>query len=209
MLHVTTALWAPNLHSAPFSTSYDESWVEKLYRGFRRNLTEPFRFVAFVDTERQFKEPAIEQEILVTQDPDYGAQIECFRLNEPMIFCQLDSIIVGNCDLFAEYCLTSEKIALNRDPYVPARTVTGVALVPAGHRHVYDSWTGATDLTHMRRQNTACIEDIWPKRRLVLSYKAQVQQVGGIDPDTRIVYTHGRPKPPDMTHIPWARKNWV
>jgi hypothetical protein len=57
MLHVVTLLWDANLHSQVFSRDYDESWVEKLYRGFARNLSEPFRFVVFTDRERTFRAP--------------------------------------------------------------------------------------------------------------------------------------------------------
>ncbi len=36
MLTVATLFWQPNVASRDFSRCYDESWVEKLYRGFRR-----------------------------------------------------------------------------------------------------------------------------------------------------------------------------
>jgi hypothetical protein len=42
MLHIATALWTRNRHSGRFCPGYDETWVERLYRGFRRNLTVPF-----------------------------------------------------------------------------------------------------------------------------------------------------------------------
>jgi len=210
MLHVATMLWAPNIHSHPFSV-YDETWVEKLYRGFQRNLSVPFRFVVFVDTLRDFMEPAIHQKLMVTPDPDYGAQSQIYALNEPTLFAQLDTIIVGNCDLFANYCLNATEIALSRDPYVPTRVVNGVALIPAGHRYVWDEWKGETDLTTVRRlKSTVCIEDVWPNKKYVLSYKAQVEKVNGgrLDPDTRVIYYHGRPKQIDLSHLPWVRDNW-
>ena len=210
MLHVATMLWKPNQHSHPFSV-YDEIWVEKLYRGVKRNLTVPFRFVSFVDELRDFAETEIRQQLMVTPDPDYGAQAEVDRLDEPTIFLQLDTIVVGNCDLFAEYCLTQKDIALSRDPYVPTRTVNGVALIPEGHRRVWDEWKGETDLTHMRRQKTVCIEDIWPAQPLVLSYKAQIEKVNGgrLHPNTRLCYFHGRPKQSALSHLPWVQRNWA
>jgi len=209
VLHVATMLWAPNQHSHPFSV-YDETWVEKLYRGVKRNVTVPFRFVCFVDAPRDFSEVAIHQELMVTPDPDYGAQAEVYRLGEPTIFLQLDTIVVGNCNIFAEYCLMQRDIALSRDPYVPTRTVNGVALIPEGHRHVWDEWKGETDLTWMRRQKTVCIEDIWPEKPLVLSYKAQIEKVNGgrLHPNTRLVYFHGRPKQSALGHLPWIKENW-
>ena len=44
MLTVVAPLWDANEKSLSFSRCYDESWVEKLYAGFCRHLTRPFRF---------------------------------------------------------------------------------------------------------------------------------------------------------------------
>lgn len=52
VITVATLLWDANRHSQPFSSIYDEHWVERLYRGVARNLTQPFRFVCYVDRER-------------------------------------------------------------------------------------------------------------------------------------------------------------
>jgi hypothetical protein len=45
LLRVVTCLWQPNQHSLPGSLCYTDEWVDKLYRGFRRNLNEPMILV--------------------------------------------------------------------------------------------------------------------------------------------------------------------
>lgn len=191
MLKVCSCLWKANQQSHPFSHCYDESWVEKLYRGFSRNLTRPFKFVCFTDRKRTFDEP-IEQEQLQSKPPNYGCFIEPYRLNEPMVLVGLDTVITGNIDHMADYCADEEnKLALPRDPYFPEKVCTGVALVPAGNRDVFDAWTGQNDMAWMRiRAEIAYLDDVFPGQ--VVSFKCHVREHGV--GDARIVYFHGEPK---------------
>lgn len=204
MLHVATMLWDANKNSQSFSRCYDETWVEKLYRGFRRNLTRDFRFVVFVDRQRTFSD-GIEQEKLQTKEPGYGCCIEPFRLNVPMIIVGLDTIVVRNIDHFADYCTSAEKVGLPRDPYKLNRSINGVALVPAGHRRIFDEWRGENDMEWLRKQPTAFIDDLFPGQ--VLSLKAHDVRRKGLQ-DARIVYFHGTPKADQLGHLDWVRQHW-
>jgi hypothetical protein len=204
-LIVATCLWKANDKSQSFSRGYDEEWVEKLYRGFRRNLTVAFEFVVFVDLFRRFSEPAIRQTNLTTENPDYGCFIEPYRLDLPMILVGLDTIIVRNIDHMAEYCLTGEKVALPRDPYKPERSINGVALVPAGQRYIFDQWRGENDMEWLRKFPWQPIDDLWPGE--VLSLKFHDVRRKGLQ-DARIVYFHGNPKPNEMLANDWVRENW-
>ena len=123
MITVACCLWDANEHSLSFSRGYSEADVDKLYRGFERNLTVPWRMVCFTEKPRAFEEN-IWQERLSAGEPDYSAMIEPFKLNEPMILCGLDTIIVGNCDDLARYCLKRDTLTLPRDPFVPETTST-------------------------------------------------------------------------------------
>lgn len=189
MLIVATMLWEPNEHSFEFSRMYDESWVEKLYRGFKRHLTVPFEFICFTDKERSFNEP-IKQE-LIEGELNYGAYIEPFKMNEPMILVGLDTVIVGNIDHLAKYCEEASKLAVPRDPFFPETVCNGVALIPGGHGWVYEGHEGQNDMDYIRSLNVAVIDDLWPGH--VLSWKGHVRDYG-LD-DCRICYFHGEEKP--------------
>lgn len=205
MITIATLLWDANAHSQKFSSMYDESWVEKLLRGFARNLNQPFRFICYTDRPRVFKEH-VEQRQLAARTPDYGQCVQPYELGEPMILVGLDTIVTGNVDALADYALAGRgPIALPRDPYNAGRVCNGVALVPAGHADVWTTWrNGVNDMVHMRLQDHVVLDDLFPGQ--VQSYKGAVRDKGlG---DTRIVYFHGREKPHEIQRS-WVREHWL
>jgi hypothetical protein len=205
MLNVATCLWKPNETSLEFSRCYDESWVEKLYRGVARNLTVPFRFVLFTDEPRCLG-PSISQELLESRPISYGSFTEPYKLGQPMILMGLDTVITGNIDHLAHYCMTGDVIALPRDPYMPSRACNGVALVPKGNRDVWERWRGENDMEWMRQQPHLFIDDLFPQS--VVSFKGSVRERGLRD--ARIVYFHGHEKPHELAgaHTQWVREHW-
>lgn len=204
MLHVVTALWDANEASLEFSRCYDEVWVTRLAAGFRRHLTLPYRFVCFVDRLRDLGSHVV-QEMLSTDRPSYGNLIETFRLGEPMILVGLDTVVTGDVGHLADYCLTASEIALPCNPKKPEVSCNGVALVPAGKRAWFDDWRGENDMDWMEAREHVLIDDLFPGQ--VLSAKVQVKRDGlG---DARLVYFHGRPKPPEMIDVPWVRRHWL
>lgn len=203
-LTVASCLWDANAGSEPFSRCYDESWALKLFGAFCRNLTVPNRAVLFTDRERNLPD-WIEQDQLLVDPPGYGSMIEPFRLGEPMILVGLDTVIVGNIDHMARYCLDADRIALPRDPYQPARSINGVALVPKGFGHVAARWNGENDMEWLRRFDTAFVDDLWPGQLLSLKFH-KVRDLGL--QDARIVYMHGRPKQDELGYLDWVREHW-
>lgn len=202
MLTVATCLWDANEASQQFSRSYDETWVERLYRGFARNLTLPFAFVCFVDRLRLFKEPIAQQTFRDGRRPDYGSMIEPFVLGEPSIIVGLDTVVVANIDHLAEHCMKGDRIALP-NPYGKL-ACNGVVLCPAGQERIFTEWRGENDMDWLRAQPHNTIDAMWPGE--VASYKAHVRGKGlG---KARIVYFHGMPKPSDLPAEPWVRQHW-
>lgn len=205
MITIATLLWDANEHSLPFSRHYAESDVEKLYRGFARHLSLPFRFVCFTERLRAFAEP-IEQERLSAAAPDYGACIEPYRLNEPMILAGLDTIVVGDCDHLAAYAIGGNKLAVPRDPFFPEKVCNGVALVPQGMAHLWrDKPAGKNDMDWIREQDVTVLDDLFPGQ--VVSYKGDIAK-NGLSDETRIVYFHGRAKPHELPHVGWIARHW-
>lgn len=188
---------------------YDESWVEKLYRGFKRHLTMPFEFICFTDRNREFSEPILQEPL--AGPINYGAFMEPYRLNRPMILVGLDTVVTGNIDHLAEYCLEGGKLAVPRDPFFPQTVCNGVALVPGGNAWIYEKWLEdrdgfkaySKDMDFIRSLDVAVIDDLFPGE--VVSYKGHVKDYGlG---DTRIVYFHGEQKPHELD-LEWVEREW-
>lgn len=208
-LNVACCLWEPNSKSQSFSLCYDESWVEKLYRAFRRQLTKPFRFVCFTDRARSFC-AGIEQERLATRVPHYGCLIEPFRLNEPTIICGLDTVLVRNVDHFAAYCLSADRPALPGHPTNKPKFgfINPVVFVPAGFRWLYDEWRGENDMDFLKRRDFNDTGELWPGQ--LLSLKLHNVVLGSMPPpDARIIYFHGRSKPHELGNCGWIKDHWI
>lgn len=208
MITVAACLWSPNEHSSSFSRCYDESWADKLYRGFARNLTVPWRMVVFTDRERAFQEP-IEQMRLEMTKPHYGAMIEPYKLDCPMIVVGLDTIVVGNCDALAAYCMSASRPAVPKDPFFPAspwKLTNAVVLAPAGCKAMlYDGYAGQNDMDWINTRDVAVMDDLFPGQ--AVSYKGRVQYVG-LEDETRVVFFHGAVKPHELPHVGWVARHW-
>jgi hypothetical protein len=203
VITIATLLWQTNRHSKSFSSIYTEEWVEKLYRGFARNLTQPFKFVCYVDRPREFAEP-IDQRLLVSKEPSYADCIQPYEMGVPMILCGLDTIVCGNIDHLAASCLTRTDLGLPRDPYRPSQACNGVALVPAGMERIAHDHRGENDMEWVRGFDHSFLDDEWPGQ--IQSFKGAVKKAGlG---DTRLCYFHGEEKPHQLLHLPWIREHW-
>lgn len=202
MLTVATLWWDANPASKSFSRIYDASWVEKLYRGFGRNLTRPFRFVCYTEKPRTFREP-IDCIPTLPAQPTYSDCIAPYEIEGPMILVGLDTIVTGSIDHLADHCEAADKIALPRDPYKPSRACNGVALIPPGWTRIASDPRAADDMTHVRQYPHDMIDDLFPGQ--VQSFKGAVR-ANGLG-DTRIVYFHGEEKPHQLD-LPWIREHW-
>lgn len=204
MISIVTLLWQGKAKVQPFSRMYDEAWVTRLFDGFARNLTVPFEKVLFTDRPRDLA-PDIKQIVQPDLgDGGYGDCIRAYGLGRPMILAGLDTVVTGNCDDLARYCLEARIQALPRDPYRPHIACNGVALVPAGLSAIATKHRGENDMEWVRRFPHAFIDDLFPG--LVQSFKGTVKKAGlG---DSRIVYFHGREKPHELPGISWIAEHW-
>lgn len=203
---ICTLLWDANDKSFSFSRCYSEEWVEKLYRGFQRNLTVPFRFVVFTDRNRQFSEPVIQEPIWAEGEIGYDVCTQPYRLDVPMILVGLDTVVVGNCDHLAHYCMTGDKVAVPRDPFAPHQACNGVALVPGGKKaEFFDDHNGENDMEWIRMNDHVFIDDLFPKS--CVSFKGHVAHFG-VEDETAIVFFHGREKPHELSRLGWVREHW-
>lgn len=208
MITIACAFWDANQFSKQFSRHYTEADVCALYRGFKRHLTVPFRFVCWSEKDRDYAEP-IEQRRLRDVKPFYGSITQCYELNEPTIMVGLDTVIVGNCDAIADYCLNADKPAVPMDPFYPDTVCNGVTLVPAGHDWLWREYPGQNDMDWIRDSwkagRIAALDAALPGQ--IVSFKRHVEREG-LNEAMRIVYFHGEKKPHELPHIGWIARHW-
>tara|TARA_R110000868_G_scaffold18728_5_gene81797 strand:- start:1708 stop:2421 length:714 start_codon:yes stop_codon:yes gene_type:complete len=209
VINITCALWTANKLSKQFSRHYTEADVCALYRGFKAHLNVPFRFICWSERERDYAEPGIEQRRLRDERPSYGSLTQCYELNEPTIMVGLDTVIVGNLDHIAAYCLGASKPAVPMDPFKPTTVCNGVTLVPGGNDWLWTEYQGQNDMDWIRDNWKAgrivAFDDIFSKQ--IVSYKAEIR-AEGLGEDTRIVYFHGEHKMHELPHVGWIAKHW-
>jgi hypothetical protein len=121
----------------------------------------------------------------------------------------LDTIVVGNCDNLAAYCIGGDKPAAPMDPYQTWTVCNGVVLVPGGCDWMWRHWPGNNDMDHIRdlyaQKKLVPIDGLFPNQ--VVSYKGRVIE-HGLDPETRLVYFHGILKPHELPHVGWIHRHW-
>jgi hypothetical protein len=208
VINIACALWDANPLSKQYSRHYTEADVCALYRGIKRHLTMPFRFICWSEKDRTYAEP-IEQRRLVDEKPRYGSLTQCYELNEPTLFMGLDTIIVGSLDALASYCLEANKPAVPMDPFYPDTVCNGVTLVPAGNDWLWTEYPGQNDMDWIRDSwkagRLAVIDAIFPGA--VVSYKRHVEKQG-LKPEMAICYFHGEKKPHELPHVGWISREW-
>lgn len=212
MITIAACLWDANEFSDPFSVCFDESWADKLYRGFKRHLSKPFRFVIYVDRERTFGEPEIEQRLLREPWHCGNCLVQPLESNEPIITMGLDTMITGNCDPFVEYAMTGDRIAVPLDPYFPETVCTGMVICPGGMgRDFVKSWDGPADVCDMnlfrqRQDELGILDTMFPG--MVRSHKVHIVRDKEPTDNVRVCYFHGSPKPHELGRDPWIAEHW-
>ena len=232
---IITTLFDGRMTSVPHSVGiYDESWVDKLYRGIERHYTKPFRFVCLTDKNYTFSEPIIQERLSMSVD-NYGwlCLIDMYRpelCSGRRFTIGLDTILTGTLD---EILAHETKIGLCTDPFTPQWVCNAVTIANAEFCNEYwDLWSdknkemlansrffGAPSEMAVLRQYYNDVERLdvtFPGQ--ILSYKANVVGVGKQNymhptqlqlDGSSIVYFHGDPKPNTITHQKWVQENWV
>lgn len=193
---------------------YDATWVARLKAGVAKHLPERHRFVALSDAD-----VPCERVWMSDLWPGWFAKIGLFRLPGPLVYFDLDSLVIGDLTDIAAAVHEHEFIAL-RDFYRPGGLGSGVmgwrgdvSFLRAAfadraeafmERHRYGGDQAyleeALDLADVTRW-----QDIAPDQ--IVSFKAH-NCIAGPPLNARVVALHGRPKFTDMAPGSWARAAW-
>lgn len=234
MLTVITALFDGNNFGIPHTTGvYDASWVDKLYRGFRRNSTVPFEIICLVDEEYNFQEPIRPVKFLEQNNTIAGWSIlaEMYRpdlTTDWRLTVGLDTIIVDNIDCYLE---PDKDFAMVKDPIFPNEVCNALTWCsPNSAQIIWDVWTNqqqwvydncrlppwntVSEMVLLRKlfnqkRNVPLLDNI---HKGVYSYRCHLIKSPKLLDSARIVYFHGSPKPHELGAYPVDEKlisHWI
>jgi len=205
----------PKMHS--WARAYSPEWVDKLYRGIKRNTADPYpHFVCFTDKTYRFEEDVLQVQL---RDPTagFGCLAEAWRddyTERKICVLGLDTIICGNIDTIID---TKCEIGLLRDPYAPTQVGNMVGLYSQkACEMLWRQWNikphGMTDQNFLRKyvgiDRCTLLNDKYPGE--ILSYKVHVKQKEIDREKLKILYFHGNPKPDAVMETePWLKDYWT
>jgi hypothetical protein len=192
---------------------YDARYVNALARGVARNLAAPHDFVCFTENPAGL-DPAVTVRDLPPDVFGWWSKLALFALlrDTPVVFFDLDTIIVGDITPLAEYAQRPGSFAMLRDFYYPQRLASGVMAWNGDYARIYGQWLD-DGRPQVRGGDQAFIESVMKKADIVqdilpgaISYKAH-RCDKRYPADARVICFHGEPKPHNCG-AEWVRQEW-
>lgn len=184
------------------SNDYDEDYVNRLCLGVAEYLPKPYRFVCLSDV------PVPCEHIPFAHDwPGWWSKIELFKLPPPVLYADLDTMVVGSLKEIAGQARKAP-LTILRDFYREKGLGSGFMAWNVSMLDLYDRFASSPEKFMQRygkRGDQAFMEehvrtvakwqDALPGQ--VVSYKADVRGQD-LPKDARVVCFHGKPKPRDI-----------
>lgn len=201
---------------------YDASWVARLRAGVAKHLPMAHRFVCLSDVDVPCERIPLEHDW-----PGWWAKIELFKIEGPVLFFDLDTVIVGDLTEIAQRAFPLHGFTILSDFYRPNGFGSGVMAWSSGAasrdlRCWYDIFAADPErwmelcgrqgdqdfIMRMNHRVTAC----WQTANRgyldgqIVSYKVHCR--AGIPGNARVICLHGTPKFADMPTLDPVRRAW-
>lgn len=184
---------------------YDADYVRKLKRGIERHLDDPraHDFVCFTDDPV----PGVLCDSLPDASlPGWWAKVSLFKLREPVLYFDLDMVIVGNLQPLLDW----DGFGIIKDAWLPGFN-SSVMKLTGNEGFVYDDFIPEDKWRFPQGDQQWITEEMSGAKTFpvdwIPSYKAHQCQ-NGYPPNAIAVNFHGMPKP---SHIEtgWVKEMWV
>ncbi len=207
-----------------WGSKYDAEYVNKLFRGFKRHCSKPFRFFCFTDDPAGL-DPSVEARSLIEDWKGWWGKASIFSREHQLpglkFFIDLDMVVTGSLDGLLAFqgkfallrtdelhCETLNKqgynssILLWRDDHFEPIYSCLKACYHELNQYIYrfDYWL------EMLVRDAEFVQELFPGQ--VLDYTADCQD-DQLPPDTRIVAFPRSPKPHEVTSKAWVQEHWV
>ena len=199
---------------------YSADYVMKLKRAVERHITVPHNFICLTDDPGSVDCNTLPIPLNL---PGWWGKLAFFSdlINERILFFDLDTVIVGNIDCFANY---RGNLAIIQPFYRDTGFASGVLNIgPRAHLHIWERFKAdPAAAIHFCQENAdppwnsgdqRWIElnietaDYWQSLLpgQLVSYKVHCQT--GIPKNARIICFHGKPDPHEVDD-PWIKDHW-
>ena len=228
MIKIITCLFDGVVFGVPHSTNiFDATWVDKLYRGIKRNTTKPFELICLVDKEYPIKEPVKQVKFIEQANVSVGWSllVEMYRpdiTSDRRVTIGLDTIIMDNIDDILEI---DNDIAMITDPMEPEEVCN--AITWCSHetaKFIWDVWTNKREWVYENCKfiTKDAVSEMVLLRKLfdqdgealrvdnihegIYSYKVHIMDEPDLIENAKIIYFHGKPKPHELGSRPVDKK---
>jgi len=193
---------------------YNPNWVTRLRRQVDRHLSEPCRFVCFTDRDGL----PCERIPLEHAWPGWWAKLELFRLPGPVLYLDLDTLVLGDLGDIAALARGRPFVML-RDFYQVTRRGSGVMAWSGDSSEIYEIFADAPlhwmeksdrgDQGFIEQTALGAISALWQSELpgQIVSYKRDACDVAA-PAGARLMCFHGAPKQCDLPPTHWARRLW-
>lgn len=146
--------------------------------------------------------------------PGWWSKMELFKAEGPLLFVDLDTMIVGNCDHWLEEIKDQDFVCL-RDPYRgkrdPSAMGSGLMYWSGDMSWVWQDYCDCRKPITLPGGDQEFLEQVIVKASYiqdftddVVSYKADIRDGNYDKSKASIVYFHGKPRPWNQKDIPWS-----
>ena len=227
-MRFVTSLFTPTKPMPHSSGIYDAEWANKLYRGCKRNTSDPdnFSFAVVTDFPPEDFDQGIEVFPYKYAARNWTSNMERYRpdvVGKEAILLDLDTLIIGSLEPVEKACKGVGCVAL-LDPYNAPETICTAAYVNAEvAEELWGLWVKEKDsiidnpkyfmwgfFSEMKwlRENQK-YDRLWDIEcpKVIQSWKVNLDRK---DPGegVAVVYWHGQEKPTGLLYKEWVRDNW-
>jgi len=159
--------------------------------------------------------PECETIPLVNDYPGWWSKMELFKLNGPILYMDLDTVVYGSCDHWLHQIENERFVILrniSRDPKDPNPAFgSGIMYWSGDMSWVYDKYLEKGCPTEYRGGDQKFIEDHFEGDFSyfqsytddIVSYKQKIRTGEFPVHNASIVYFHGRPRPWEQEQVAW------
>lgn len=191
---------------------YNWRYVNALRNAFDKHLSLKYDFYCFSDM-KGFNNC----NKLLNNWPGWWSKLEALQLNGPAIYADLDTVILGNLDPWAEAVqeLSENQFMMLKALHPHRQWASGLMAWNGNYswlcnEFVYEKRPHNWDQVYIerkllgRRVEIKAVQNYLPG---VYSYKRHCRNYGGPPEGSRIVYFHGHPRPHEVDDQ-WVKENW-